>query len=79
MLQIKNSYSLSTFDMSCRHSHNNNVCKHNECSFNCVQRETLAIRDCVGSIVPEYARNEECFATVLLLDIHKCMFVGLYI
>ena len=56
-------YSLSTGDMSRRHSHENNVCKHNECPFNCLQRESSAIGDCLISIVPEYVKNEECFAS----------------
>ena len=55
-------YSLSLGDMSRRHSHENNVCKHNECPFHCLQRESSAIGDCLVSIVSEYAKNEEYFA-----------------
>ena len=34
----------------CRHSHENNVYKHTECSFNCIQREYSTIRDSLDSL-----------------------------
>ena len=58
VLQLNHNYSLPSGDMSCRHSHENNVCKHNGCSYNCVQREPTESGDCLGRsryALPEYA------------------------
>ena len=64
--------------MSCSHSHENNVRKHNGSSYNYVQRESTPIGYRLGqdirSIAPEYAANEECFATFLLY-LHVCLYI----
>ena len=58
-------YSLSSGDMSRRHSHEAMFAK-SVCSYNCVQRESMASGDRPGqdmrSMVPAYANNKECFA-----------------
>ena len=51
-------YSLGTC-YACRHSHENNVCKHTEWSFNSIQRE-------YSTGQPEYAKNEECLQFLII-------------
>ena len=50
MLQMNHSYSLSSGDVSCRHSHENNVCKHNRYSYICVMRVSTATVKCLNML-----------------------------